>query len=53
MKFTFSPDFRQSYYQQLLSVIGAEIDTYREISGTTVKELMANLHIGHTVIKRC
>jgi len=53
MKFAFSPDFRQSRYQQLLSVIGAEIDTYREISGITVKELMADLHVGHAVIKRC
>ncbi len=53
MKFSFSPDFCQSHYQHLLGIIGTEIDTYREISGITVKELMCNLHVGHAIIKKC
>ena len=53
MKFAFSPDFRLSDYQQLLGMIGAEINTYREISGISVKELMADLHVGHAHIKKC
>ena len=42
-----------SDYQQLLGMIGAEINTYREISGISVKELMADLHVGHAHIKKC
>jgi|GEM_PF-3463654 len=53
MKFAFSPDFRLSDYQQLLGMIGAEINTYREISGISVKEMMADLHVGHAHIKKC
>jgi len=52
MKFTFSSNFRQSLYQQLLSVIGAEIDTYRQISGITLSEMMDNLHMSYPIIKR-
>ena len=52
MKFTFSPDFRTSLYQELLQRIGSEIDTYRQISGITVKEMMAAVHISHPVLKR-
>lgn len=52
MKFTFSSNFRQSLYQLLLSVIGAEIDTYRQISGITLSEMMDNLHMSYPIIKR-
>jgi len=52
MKFTFSSRFSQSLYQRLLRGIGAEIDTYRQISGITVKELMSDLHISYPIIKK-
>ena len=52
MKFTFSSNFRQPLYQQLLRDLGNEIDTYRILSGVNVKELMAALHISHPVVKR-
>ena len=52
MKFTFSSNFRQSLYQQLLSVIGAEIDTYRQISGITISELMGHLHMSYPTLKK-
>ena len=53
MKFTFSSRFRKPLYQKLLYAMGAEIDTYRQISGITVKELMTALHISHPVLKSC
>jgi hypothetical protein len=53
MKFTFSSRFRQSLYQQLLHAIAAEIDTYRQINGITVKELMSDLHISHPIVRKC
>ncbi len=52
MKFTFSSEFRQSLYQQLLQEIGAELDTYRLILGINVRELMTVLHVSHPHIKR-
>ena len=52
MKFTFSPNFRHSQYCQLLRDLGAEIDTYRLISGTNVRELMSALHISHSILKK-
>ena len=53
MKFTFSSKFRKSLYQHLLRAIAAEIDTYRQISGITVKELMSDLHISYPIVKSC
>lgn len=51
MKFTFSSRFRQSLYQQLLRDLGAEIDTYRQVCGINVRELMTALHVSHPNIK--
>ena len=53
MKFTFSSNFSQSLYQQLLCYLGAEIDNCRLILGINVKELMTALHVSHPIIKRC
>lgn len=53
MKFSFSPAFRQSLYQSLLRALGFEIDTYRQLSGITVKELMASLHMSHFMVRMC
>lgn len=52
MKFTFSSNFDTTRYQQLLTALAAEIDTYRQISGITIKELMSNLHISHPLLKK-
>ena len=53
MKFTFSSKFCQLLYQRLLHAIAAEIDTYRQISGITVKDLMSDLHISYPMVKKC
>ena len=53
MKFTFSSKFMQHLYARMLRDIAAEIETYRLISGVTVRELMADLHISHAIIKSC
>ena len=52
MKFTFSPKFRLPLYEKLLHELGEEIENYRFISGTKIKEMMANLHISHPVLKK-
>lgn len=52
MKFSFSSNFRQQHYQQLLREIGAELDAYRLILGINVTEMMAALHVSHPVVKR-
>ena len=52
MKFTFSSRFLLSLYQQLLHAIAAEIDTYRQISGITVKDLMSDLHMSYPMVKK-
>lgn len=52
MKFTFSPNFRQEHYQQLLRDLGVEIEAYRLISGINVRELMSALSISHPILKR-
>lgn len=53
MKFSFSPLFRQSLYEQLLRALGLEIDAYRQLSGITVKELMDHLHMSHHKVRMC
>ena len=52
MKFSFSPRFQKSFYEQLLRELGEEIDTYRVISGSNVKDMMDALHISHPVLKK-
>ena len=52
MKFTFSPRFHKSHYEQLLRELGDEIDTYRVISGGNVKDVMDTIHISHPVLKK-
>ena len=52
MKFTFSPSFHKSFYEQLLRELGEEIDTYRIISGSNIKDMMATIHISHPILKK-
>lgn len=53
MKFTFSPKFQKSLYQQFLCELGEEMEAYRLISGINVKDMMAALHISHPILKKC
>ena len=52
MKFTFSPRFHKSHHEQLLRELGDEIDVYRVISGSNVKDMMDTIHIIHPVLKK-
>ena len=51
MKFTFSKDFRESYYRAFLKEIGVLIDRLRVDSGCSIKPLMGSVHIGHSALK--
>lgn len=53
MRFTFSSQFRQSYYQAFLHELGEQTDFFRLFCGCSVKKMMADLHISHPVLKRC
>lgn len=52
MRFTFSAKFRQDRCHALLKDLGSVIDDYRLQSGCNVKEMMADLHISHPVLKK-
>ena len=52
MRFTFSAKFRQDRCHALLKDLGSVIDDYRLQSGCNVKEMMAELHISHPVLKK-
>ena len=52
MKFTFSSRFHKSLYEQLLRDLAGDINTYRVLSGSTVKEMMDTIHISHPVLKK-
>jgi hypothetical protein len=52
MKFTFSEKFWLQRYQALLKELGCEIDDFRLMSNCSVKEMMADLHISHPVLKK-
>lgn len=53
MKFTFSKQFRTSDYQSLLHEVGGQLDDLRLFSGCSVKQIMADVHIGHERLKKC
>jgi len=53
MKFSFSGKFRQSHYQALLREVGEETEFLRLWSRCRVKEMMADLHVSHQVLKKC
>ena len=52
MKFSHSGKFRQSHYQALLREIGEETKFLRLWSRCRVKEMMADLHVSHQVLKQ-
>lgn len=52
MKFSFSKNFRISMYAQLLQEIAAEIDTYRELAGINITDMMTELHISYPTLKK-
>jgi len=52
MKYTFSKKFPQFLCQQILREVGTSLDNFRLIYGINVRELMAELHISHLIIKR-
>ncbi len=52
MRFTFSVKFRQDRCHALLRDLACVIDDYRLQSGCNVKEMMADLHISHPVLKK-
>lgn len=52
MRFTFSVKFRQDRCYAFLKEFGILIDDYRFQSGCNVKEMMADLHISHPVLKK-
>ena len=52
MKFTFSSRVHKSLYEQLLRDLAGDINTYRVLSGSTVKEIMDAIHISHPVLKK-
>ena len=53
MKLSFSPQFNLSLYADILQGMAKEIDTYREISGTNLTEIMAAVHISYPTLKKC
>lgn len=52
MKFTFSPQFQCSIYQQMLCRLGELVDTYRMIGGINYSAMKADLHVGFRVLKK-
>lgn len=50
--FGFSKQFRLSTYEGILSAVGAEIEAYRMIAGINIKDMMAELHISHPILKK-
>ena len=52
MKFTFSPQFHRSSYEQLLRDLGGMINTYRVISGSSIKDVMDTVHISYPILKK-
>ena len=53
MKFSFSPKFRLPLYARILQELAEEMNTYREISGTNLTEMMAAIHISYPILKKC
>ena len=53
MKYSFSSKFNLPLCSQKLQNVGKEIDTYREISGTNLTEIMAAIHISYPMLKKC
>ena len=53
MKFSFSLKFRLSLYSRILKDLANEMDTYREISGTNLTEMMDAIHISYPILKKC
>ena len=52
MKFSFSLKFRLSLYSRILKDLAKELDTYREISGTNLTEMMDAIHISYPILKK-
>ena len=52
MKFSFSNHFNHSLYHTLLQDIAKEMEDYRILSGSRVKEMKADLHVGHETLKK-
>ena len=52
MKFSFSPRFRRSFYEQLLRELCEEIETYRLISGSNITEMMSALNVSYPILKK-
>ena len=53
MKFSFSLKFRLSLYSRILKDLAKDLDTYREISGTNLTEMMDAIHISYPILKKC
>ncbi len=53
MKFSVSPHFNSPLYADILQNVAKDIDTYREISGTNLTEIMAAVHISYPMLKKC
>ena len=51
MKYSFSQHFKQPLYKSLLHDMGRELEDYRILSGSWVKEMMTDLHISHRMLK--
>lgn len=52
MKFTFSPLFRLSDYEQLLREVSGEIDEYCHLYGIRTRDMKADLHISYSKLKK-
>ena len=53
MRFTFSRYFQRCLYQTLLQDLAKEMEDYRNLSGSRVKEMKADLHVSHETLKKC
>ena len=52
MKFGFSKEFRLHHYANILRELAAEIETYREISGLNITDMMVEMHISYPTLKK-
>jgi len=52
MRFTFSRCFNLSLYQTLLQDLAREMEDYRILSGSRVKEMKTTLHVSHQTLKK-
>ena len=53
MGFSFSKRFNLSLYRTLLKDLSKEMEDYRYLSGSRIKEMKTDLCVGYETLKKC